>query len=439
MKRVAKHIALFIASTTYVWLLFLSATSVATYFTFKDSTVTKEWLVKSGLYENIVEEVSKLAIIQQQQENSLVQITSEDIRDAAVQVFTPESLRIDAENVVDGFYGWFQGKTSGPEFTVDFSARQAAFATVMRAKLELKINELPECATAGRFTVQAFDPFKADCRPKGVDLTEELNSFEKEIAESKDILPEVTYSGDDIKITNNSGELVQIETALPWVPRAYKMLLWVSWLISFLAILAGLTMIFLSSTRRKGFRRFAGGLFFTGAILLFSGIFLRPAFERLNSWSTKTLGSQASFTQNVIDPMFEQINITYARYCIIFGIGYLVPSIAVYTILIFTRKKKGEADVPVETPAPESKPAPEVTKTTAPSPQPIPQPAVQPVPSSRPVASQAPIPKPALQPTAQTASPIASNPTPRPVDAMRPRQPVANARPYQRRPPIIQG
>jgi hypothetical protein len=343
MKRVAKAFTLFIASGTYVWLLFMTATTIAAFFTLRDSATIKQWLDDSGVYSNIVDEVSKLATIQQKQESSLVQITSEDIQSTAQQVFTPDTLQSDMENVVDGFYGWFRGETTGPEFSVDFSGRQAAFASAMTLKLEQKINALPECTNTGRFTIQAFDPFKAECRPKNIDLTEELASFEKELAESKDILPQISYSGDDVVIHEGT-EKVRLASAWPWVPQAFKGLLFGPWVVALLTLIAGLTLIFMSTTRRKGARRFASGLLFTGVILILSGFFLRPAFERLNGWSTQSLGGQASFTQNIIDPIFREMNETYSRYSVYFGIGYTIPALITYGVLLITRPKKSTGE-----------------------------------------------------------------------------------------------
>jgi hypothetical protein len=422
MKRVAKSFVLFIASSLYVTLLISTATSIASFFILKGPEVPKQWLEDSGVYTNIVGEVSKMATIQQKQENSLVQITSEDIQLTAKQSFPPETLQADMEGLMDGFYGWFRGETTGPVFSVDFSGRQATFAAAMTNKLEQKINGLPECENTGRFTVQAFDPFKADCRPKGIDLTEELTSFEKEIASSKDILPQVTYTGDDVKIKDGNGELQRVATALPWVPNAYRVITWGPWALAALTLLAALTMIFLSTSRRKGVRRVASGLIFTGIVLILSGLFLRPAFERLNGWSTSSLGTEASFTQNIVDPVFREINITYSRYSVIAGIVYTIPALVIYAALILTRHKKGDEQVvegegPAISDTSGIKPQMAAELTQAPvlsatSPQAEVEPAIAGIP---------------------VQSPAAPVPQPRPI----PQEP--SVRTYERRPPMIQG
>jgi hypothetical protein len=339
MKRVVKGLILFIASSLYAWLLFLTASGVALRQTFIQPTTVKSWLASSGVYGNIVDEVSKLATIQQKQEASLVQITAEDITANAKSAFTSDGLQLDGEKVIDGFYSWFQGKTSGPEFVVDFSARQAVFARLMRTSLQQKIATLPECATANKFVLEAFDPFKADCRPKGVDLSSELDSFEKEIATSKSIVPTAGFSGADIKVPDSHGHIDTIGSALPWVPTAYTVLDYGPFIAGAMTVFAGLTMIFMSTSKRKGFSRFASGLLFTGVVLILSGYFLRPAFERLNGASSKFLGGQASFTQNIVDPIFYEANKSFSKYSIIFGFGYTIPAIVCYGVLVLTRHK----------------------------------------------------------------------------------------------------
>jgi hypothetical protein len=103
----------------------------------------------------------------------------------------------------------------------------------------------------------------------------------------------------------------------------------------------------MSTSRRKGLRRFAWGLLFTGIILILSGLLLRPAFERLSAWGTDGLGAEASLTLNVVDPLFREINTTFSRYSLIFGTGYLIPALATYGILLVTRTKESEVEVGV--------------------------------------------------------------------------------------------
>jgi hypothetical protein len=451
MKRVLKGFVLFVASSLYAWLLFATASGVALRQTFIEPATTKTWLADSGVYANIVSEVSKLATIQQKQENSLVQITAEDIQTTAKDAFPADSMQVDGEKIVDGFYGWFRGQTSGPEFQIDFASRQATFARLMRGKLETKILALPECATASRFEIQAFDPFKAECRPKGVDLTSELDSFEKDLSSSKSLLPQTTYNGGDIKVADTSGKSDRIGTVLSWVPMLYRGLKYGPILLAVLTVLSALTMIFLSTSRRKGLGRFAGGLLFTGVILLLSGFFLRPAFEKLNSFSTKFLGSQASFTQNIIDPVFYEANKTFSRYSVIFGVGYVVPALLAYAVLMLTKHKDDNDEADERQPpnthlAVPQEPHTSVLEHTGDMAQTengvqdmqvatndhIPeQHYAQPLPMSQPVAQPEPAAEPAIMPQATTA--IQSiRPTPRII--ARP-----SSRPVTRRSPMIQG
>ena len=254
--------------------------------------------------------------------------------------FPPDGLKNDAEGVIDGFYGWFKGNTAGPEFTVDFASRQAQFAKQMTDKLEAKINALPECATSGRFSVQAFDPFKADCRPKGVDLTAELTQFENDLSTSKDLLAKTSFTGSDLKVKNSAGQEEGIASALSWAPKAYKGLLYGPILLIILTVLTSASFIFLSSDRRKGLRRFAGGLMFVGVVMVASGFLLRPAFNKLNSLSSRSLGTQAGFTEHIVNPLFEQMNKSYSRYSIMFGTIYIIPSLLTYGALLLTRHRK---------------------------------------------------------------------------------------------------
>jgi hypothetical protein len=344
MKRVVKRLLIIIASTLYVWMIFLSVGLLEARFTIATPSTIKTWLQNSGTYGSLVDEQSKLATIQQIQANSLVQISQDEINQVARDTFPASSIQTDAEGVIDGFYGWFKGDTNGPEFKVDFSSRQAGFAKVMANKVEAKINALPVCTTTGRFSVQAFDPFKADCKPKGANIASEITAFETDLETSKDILPQQVYLGSDIKVDSGNGQKESIATVWSWVANVYKAVLYGPWLVIFLTLLCALALVFLSTSRRQGLKRFSGGLMFVGVVLIVSGFFLGPAFNKLNTWSSKSLGAEASFTQHVIDPFVTQMSKTYSKYNIIIGIALVVPAIITYGALFFTRKNVVERE-----------------------------------------------------------------------------------------------
>lgn len=340
MKRVVKGFFLFLASVTYMLLLFLTAGMLEARLTLADSTTMKGWLVDSGVYKSVVEEVSKNARIDQQKDSTSARLTTQDITDAAQASFSATSVQRDSESIIDGFYGWLKGDTSSPTFKVDLGARQADFAKVLTDKLEEKINALPACTTTGKFTAQAFDLFSSDCKPKGVDLTAKLTAFENDIATNSSILPQTVFTGDDLRLTGSNGSKQSIGSALSWPPRAYKLLLWGPVCIGILTLVAILSLVFLSSSRRRGLRRAAWGLVFVGTVLVVSGFLLGPAFGKLNTWSSKAIGTDGSVNQHIVNPLFEQFNKTYSRYNIIIGVAYLIPALVMYGGLLITRSRK---------------------------------------------------------------------------------------------------
>lgn len=350
MKRVVKTFLFTVATLFYVSLLFLSATTLALRFTLAEPVTIKTWLKDSGVYESIAEEVSKNATIQQTSDGSVVQITSKDIVSVAQEAFPSSTLQRAGESVIDGFYSWFKGDTTGPEFRIDLTQEKALFANLMAKKLESKINELPECSDTGVIKVQAFDPFTADCKPKGVDLTKVLANFEDEIAKSTDLLSQTVFTGGDIKIDNSSSVPERIGSALPWVPKAYTGLLWAPFVIVGLTVIVAIVSIFGASSKRKGVKRTASNLLFVGIVLVASGLLLWPITQRLNRASTTTLGDQASLTQNIVNPLFEEVAGTYSLIGVYFGAGYIAVSLFLYGGVLLTRGKKEAHEAPEATP-----------------------------------------------------------------------------------------
>lgn len=341
MKRVVKGFFAFLVSVTYVWLMFLTAASFALRYTVVESSTPKKWLDQSGVYEKAVEEVAKLATIQQAQDSAVIEITSEDIVNSAQTAFPSDELKRSAEGIIDGFYGWFKGDTTNPDFRIDFQGEKQAFARNMTAVLESKIKELPECTTSSSFTLQAFDPFKAECRPKGIDLTKQLTDFENDIANTNDFLPQTVFTGGDVKV-NKNGNSERIGSALPWVPKAYKGLLYAPWALLAITVLSTAMIMLLSTSRRRGLRRIASTHAFAGAVLVISGFFLSTAIQKLNSWSTGSFGASESITNNIINPLFAQIDKSFSRYNIIIGVVFLAVSLLCYGILLLTRGRAAE-------------------------------------------------------------------------------------------------
>lgn len=334
MKRVVKNFVLFIASTSITGLLLLTALATTLRLTLANPEVVKSWLRDSNFYSSLVRETAASISYTQPNEEGAVSITTNDIVASAQDAFSSSNLATKSEVVIDAFYAWLKGETTSPQFSFDISNEKAIMAESLAVRVARQVSELPECPVSGRFSAQAFDIFSSDCRPAGVDLSGAFVAFQQEIFDSKDILPQTTYNGSDLSITQN-GRSVPIGEAFAWAPSVYRFVMWAPLFAGVISLLMIVVLIALSSKRRKGLRRVATVLVLSGVGLILSGVLARPVFSSFN----EVVGEQA-IVQNVVDPLLAQINASIGRYLIIFGASYTVMALFLFAALILTRQKK---------------------------------------------------------------------------------------------------
>lgn len=334
MKRVVKNFVLFIASTSLTGLLLLTAIATTLRLTLANPEVVKSWLRDSNFYSSLVRETAASISYTQPNEEGAVSITTNDIVASAQDAFSSSNLATKSEVVIDAFYAWLKGETTSPQFSFDITNEKAIMAESLAVRVARQVSELPECPVSGRFSAQAFDIFSSDCRPAGVDLSGALVAFRDELFDSKDILPQTTFSGSDLSVTQN-GRSVPIGEAFAWAPSVYRLVMWAPLFAGVISLLSIVVLIALSSKRRKGLRRVATILVLSGTGLILSGVLARPVFGSLN----EVVGEQA-IVQNVVDPLIAQINSSVSRYVIIFGASYTAIALLLFAALILTRQKK---------------------------------------------------------------------------------------------------
>ena len=338
MMRVVKGFLVFCASSMYVLLLALTPAMLSLRFTLAEPATLKGWLDRAGVYEQIVPEVAKLASVERSTEDGAVRITSDDILDSAQAAFPSSTLKKDGESVIDGFYGWFKGDTTGPEFRLDYTEEKNTLAILLATNLKNQLDKLPSCTTTNLLTSQTFDPFTADCRPRSLDTNKIASDFAEDLATTDQLLSETLITGGDIKVGGD-----RIGSSLPWIPRVYGLLFWLPWLTAGLMLLSVCTLLFLTKNRRKGMRTVAHGLLLIGSLLLLFGLFARPLSGPLNSTIREFIGAEASINEKIIDPLFEEALTTYAPWNIAFGGGYIALACVCYGYMLLTRTKKEDS------------------------------------------------------------------------------------------------
>ena len=335
----AKILGLGGAMLVYIALLSILVNSIVLKATVMRSSVVKSWLGESGIYTAIVNEQANRSEIQQSQVEGAVQLTADDIASAMRDAYDPSGLQKDAENVIDGVYAWLDGSASSPQYNVDFSKRQMAFADQLTQNIAKKVDSLPACESDGTYSSKNFTLFSSTCLPAGVSAVPQLTNFEKGIIDQPQLFPEVVYSGSDLKVKDASGSSVSVATALSWLPKTYKVASYLPYVLGVLVLLIITVFVLFSSSKRYGLRRVAHGLTFVGALTTLAGLALGPLYSTVVGTPVNFLGLDEGYTSTIVNPILKLICSTYSRDFLVIGLSMITPALVIYGALIFTRKK----------------------------------------------------------------------------------------------------
>lgn len=305
---------------------------------FSQPTIVKTWLSKSGVYSSVIEEIAQQTKIEQAGQNTAL-LSSDDVAPLAKAAFTPESVQVGSEQAIDGVFSWLQGKTPEPEFKVDLSGPKTALVNGIATTLSDKAAALPAC-TGARTSVVQVDLTSLSCLPANADLAAARKQFADEFIKTSDFLPQNNLSAQDLKIKVN-GTPQTLGAALPWVPKAYRALLWAPWVSLGLLIMCVVSIVSLSTKQRKGWSRVARGLVFSGVLLVVIGFVLVPGMNKLTILSG---ASSNRMTKNIVVPFLDQIWEHVARISLISGALYLSLGLVLVIVLFFTRRRGQRAE-----------------------------------------------------------------------------------------------
>lgn len=121
--------------------------------TLLSQTAVKGWLQKSSTYSQLADGVIIPMIEQSYAQQGQVQglLTADMITTASSKSITPSFVQSASEKAIDGFYGWLNGKTSSPQFTIPLSGVQAGFYSSLHDQLLAKLESLPICGKSQQY------------------------------------------------------------------------------------------------------------------------------------------------------------------------------------------------------------------------------------------------------------------------------------------------
>ncbi len=212
------------------------------------------------------------------------------VQDALKKAVTPAFLQSSSEQIIDGMYGWLQGKTAQPEFKIDISGVKKTFTDAVGDYAVNRGKTLPACTVAQARQALAdgkVEPLTTPCLPAGYSLedlrgeiTKQLNTpkpGEKDnLLQHNEITPDTLPAGDDgqnpiKKLTTDAGKAPQIFHWLTLAPL----------LLGALAVASGGLVLALHDEKRRGLRQLAWTLLPLGVLGLLSVFLTNFALNKL--------------------------------------------------------------------------------------------------------------------------------------------------------------
>lgn len=320
--------------------LFSLALAGAGWMTFGTSDNLKKAADESNIYEsavtNVLDGVKKDA---QKQAGGELPLDDPALQQVAREAFPPELLSKNSERIIDGIYGWLQGKTESPQFSVDLTEAKQQLSSGVATYAQQRYEGLPPCTLQELQGLDRnnIDAFKVTCRVPGVGGETVRDRVLAEVQGSNGFLNDTTFTADDLP-KDEQGRTVTENLAV--APDVYNLFKSLPWILGILSVLFATAVLFLAEDKRKGLRSIGITLVGVGVFLLISSWLIRWSFEQLNKQQTE------AFENSLIRGVMSLVDV-YNGGLMQFTIAYaLLGGGILFTLWFQNRSNKALTEAP---------------------------------------------------------------------------------------------
>jgi hypothetical protein len=311
--------------TAFSWSVIVTAT-------IGNRTTIKNWLSSSGTYDHIVAAALEHAHTETSAGNEL-QPNDPKIVSIANTAYSPDFLQHATDTVLDSVYGWLEGKTTKPTFSIDLTHTRQSFISGLSTYAKERTASLPECTQT---TTTEYDALTATCRPKGVTSATVEQQVNKDLTSDTKFLSEPALTADSFQIEEN-GVKVPVYTKLASAPQAYQLGRQAPFILAVILAIAAVVLVLVSPHRHKGFRKIGSILISASIGLLLTYFFLNIANQALQ---TKLGGSEVSPSTRLFAPQLtSKIVATIQNITLRLLLAYGIVGIAILIAVFVIRKR----------------------------------------------------------------------------------------------------
>lgn len=276
---------------------------------------------ESGLYDSAVTDILENAKQEARGSDTQLPLDDPELEQAAKDAFPSELLSRNSESIIDGIYGWLQGKTDEPEFSVDLNDAKQTFASGIGDYAQRRYESLPACTLQQlRGLSPNIEPFEVTCQAPGLSGAMVREKVLAEIQNNQGYLDDTNFTADDLPKDKQGRTATQNLAAAPAV---YSLLRVLPWILGLESILLALVVLFWSDTKRRGLRTIGLTILGAGLFLLIGSWLLNWIFQRMNNPSGEALEtSLISMIRSLVSAYNSALTKFSAAY-IVGGLGIL--------------------------------------------------------------------------------------------------------------------
>lgn len=237
-------------------------------------------LKESRVYDQIVDVALDNSRDTVNDANTKTLLSDPEIRAAVQKSITPQVLEQSTGSVVGGIYGWLQGKTAEPIFSIDLSDAKNSLSKNLATYAEKRVAALPVCTVAQLRTINLQeDLLSLPCQPPGTNASAVGQQFSEQLLSDIDLLDKPIITSQTIKDENNGRSIVADANALPDL---YSGVQTGKWIVLGVTIALGLLLIFGRRNRKAGLQHVAWALIGTATFFIIALLIYWFVFDRAN-------------------------------------------------------------------------------------------------------------------------------------------------------------
>lgn len=325
-----RRLSLIISGILLRLCLFFGFTFFAMVILFGDSQTIKQILDENKAYSRSV-----TAVIESGKQKSLknpddIPFDDPEIQRIVRSSFSEQSLKSDAENIIDSVYDWLAGKTSRPDFQVDLADNKQQLASGLADYAVARVKSLPQCTDVP----DVANIYRINCQPPYLDLKVQRELVFSLVMNDQSFIKDTTVDFDDLTKAEPDNGMAYAEGPqyFKWFKLAPLMLLGT-------ALILGAFIILQNRTRRQGLKQVSSVFISTGVALIIAPLFASFITPSINKSIQNSLSGVSNPLAVVVSDITNSIYGELNKLLITIAIILIISGILARVALKLTRSK----------------------------------------------------------------------------------------------------